>query len=308
MAWFLAATATLAPIFPLWVPSRSVFGALGIGVVAVATLGPVHSRLLGALVALRLVAFALSPPPAAVITVTAPETGAFFDFERLTRLQRLVRETRSALVAAHPTLPAHAVVGLYNLPYSAEYSYGGSRSLQVWYRDSTLHWVRFSDMLKRPDTAMAVVVEFEQHHRPQIVLVPPEAMRALIEGLDENLRMDWRRALRALDRADSLVRDTNAVLFRAQVAGSRSVALSAMGFLAEAEREARLGIALWPLNVYALYGLALVEYRRGRLTEAATLVDEILRINPDHRGARLLANVIRDARYGAADSTSGRPR
>ena len=309
LAWFLGASATMAPIFPLWAPNRSLYGSLGVGALAAAFLGTAHSWLLGSLVALRLAAFAFSPAPPREIATLAPQNGAFLDFERLVRLQRLMRETRRTIGAAHPTLAPGAGVGLYNLPHDAEYAYGGSRSLQVWYRDTTLHWIRHTDVIARPDTPMVVIAEFEPRGKPQMALVPPEAMRLMFRAVDRINRSDLEGAFADLGRADSLSRDPAALMFAAQVAGNRAIVLVLVGRVDDAEREARLGITLWPANAYAHYALGIVEYRRGNLAGATAQAESVLRWMPGHTGARILVEAARAAaRPGATANPGATPR
>jgi hypothetical protein len=304
LAWFLGACATMAPVFPLWAPNRSLYGSIGIGVLAAIFLGTAHVALLGSLVALRLVAFALAPAAPRMIAPTAPQTGAFLDFERLARLQLLMHDTRRTLQTAYPSLPAGAGVGLYNLPHDAEYSFGGSRSLQAWYRDTTLHWVRHADLMANPDAPMVVVVEFEARGRQQVALIPAEALHLLLRSLGKVDRNEMEEALADLARADSLVTDPAAEMFAAQVAGGRAVARAVLGPAEEAERDARRGIALWPANVYAHFGLGIVAYRRGDLNAAAAQAESVLYIMPNHQGARKMLEAIQlEARaHGPGDA------
>ena len=304
LAWFLGACATMAPVFPIWAPNRSLYGSLGIGMLAAIFLGTAHVALLGALVALRLVAFALSPAAPHMVAPAAPKTGAFLDFERLARLQLLMHDTRRTLQMAYPSLPSGAGVGLYNLPHDAEYSFGGSRSLQAWYRDSTLHWVRHADLMANPNAPMVVVVEFEARGRPQVVLVPAEALHLLLRALGKIDHREMEGALADLARADSLVTDPAAAMFDAQVAGGRAVARAALGSVEEAERDARRGIALWPANVYAHFGLGIVEYLRGHLNAAAAQAETVLYIMPNHQGAKNMLEAIQlEARaHGPGDA------
>jgi hypothetical protein len=298
VAWFAIAAATMTPVFPIWAPYRCAYGAVGFGVAATALCGAAHPALLAALVALRLTAFSLSPSPRREIEKRAPDTGAFIDFERLTRLQRLMRETRGALAERYPTLPRGGRVGLYHLPRHADYAYEGARSLQVWYRDSTLSWVAYSELVRHHDIPLVTIAEFEPDRHPQIALVEPDAMRNLLEAIDAVGRADWIAALAGLHRADSLQRDPNAVLFAAQLAGERGTVLAFLHQLEPAELEARRGCALWPENVYGHFALAFVAYQRRDLREAAVQVDSVLRFDPNHGPSRRLAAAIMRARGG----------
>ena len=76
LAWFLAASATLAPIYPIWAPNRSGYGSLGLGAALAGLAGAAHPLLLGALVARTLPAKATNSP---VLTRSAPSFTMPFD-------------------------------------------------------------------------------------------------------------------------------------------------------------------------------------------------------------------------------------
>jgi hypothetical protein len=303
-AWFAGASATMAPIFPYWAPARSGFGGPGFGALAAALLGAAHPALLAALVALRLVAFALSPAPPAGVPPQSPQTGAFMDFEQLVRLQRLMRETRTALQTKFPALPPRSLVGLYYLPRHAQYSFGGSQSLQAWYRDSTLHWVTYSEFIAHPDTPLVTIAEFDETGDRHIALVEPAAMRSLQGAFSDIGRDDWAAALRKIDRADSIQRDPAALVFAGQIAGMRATVLVFLGRHEAGEREAHRGCLLWPANSYARFALGYLAFLRGRLDEAAAQVDTILGTDPNNVSGHRLGEAILK-RMGAADSAQG---
>ena len=294
-AWFAIATATVLPIYPLWSPSRSVSASLGFGAACVATVGAAGPAPLAALTALRVACFALSPGPPPTITTLAPATGAFLDFEHLVRLQRLMRETRQALEARYPSLPPGARVAQHDMPRLAEYAFGGNQSLRLWYRDTTLSWVSFADFERDPGLPVATVVEFQPASRPQIALVDAPAMREFFAARAPLAAADWDAALGCLARADSLQRDRHAGVFLGLTSGYRADALMGAGRLAEAEREARRGAALWNENVAQHYVLACLLYARGDLSAAASEADTVLSVAPDHAGARELRMRIREA-------------
>lgn len=291
-AWFLAFSAGLTAIYPIWAPYRAVFGAVGLGIAATALLGAIHPVLLVALVAVRAVAFAASPGPPPAIASEAPSTGAFLDYERLIRLQRLMADIRRALHARHPTLPHGSQVGQHYFPRSAMYALEGDRALQIWYRDTTLHWLRYGDYNEKPPAGLATIAEYQPHRAPQIVVVEPAAMHALHDAIQSLRRADYLGTLAELDRADSLQPDRNAAVFLASVGAKRAYCLFQLGRLDEAEREARRAAVLWPDNFDSGYVLASVALARGRLDEAERLLVDVLTNRPDDRGAsQLLARV-----------------
>jgi tetratricopeptide (TPR) repeat protein len=288
LMWFLAASATLVPIFPIWAPNRSGFGSLGFGVAVAALTAAAAPLLPAALVALRLAAFALSPGPVRSISDQVPDSGAFMDFERLVRLQLLMREMRLTLAARYPTLPHEGRVGQHYLPRLSEYALGGSKALEVWYRDSTLRWVRYADFSRHREIPLVTIVEFQSKRRPQLALVEPEAMREYLAGDADMSAARVAAALDHLGRADSLQQDRSAALFLGTITGERAVCLVALGRPEDAMQWASRGLELWPINIYANYARGWMAYSRGDLEEARVLLDSVLRVSPDYPAARSL--------------------
>jgi tetratricopeptide (TPR) repeat protein len=294
-AWFAAGSLTVAATYPDWLAYRGAFAAMGLGVALAAFAGAAHPLLAGVLLALRLALFALSPGPPARVDIQAEERGALFDFPKLARLQRLVGATRHALHERVPTLPAGGRVGIYNLPWMAQYAFSGSEALQVWYRDSTLRWVRGSELARSRDASLAAIVEYEIAGEVPIVLVEPEALRQLMNATAIGDRGDWASSLALVDRADSLQR-VPALAFAGETAAVRAVALANLGRLEEAEREARRSDQLLPGNPNAHLALGIVAYVYGRLAEADAQMDTVLYSKPRYRPAVQLRAAIRKAR------------
>jgi tetratricopeptide (TPR) repeat protein len=285
LAWFALATASLAAIFPLWQPNRAEFGSVGLGVALAAALGAAHPALVAALVTLRLAALTLAPGAATEVRLVPPETGAFMDFAHLTRLQRFMLETRRALHERHATLPHGAIVVQQNLPYALEYALGGDRALQVWYRDPTLRWERFEAF--RADRSMEVetIVQFQPDERRAIALVDPGAARAQVDAYDALVAGRWMEAIAILDRADSLQRDPAARVFLASNAARRAFCLGVLGRVADAEAEARRGLALRRTETNARFVLAMSLAEQRRYDEADAQLDTLLAIAPGDSGA-----------------------
>lgn len=284
LAWFLAASATMAPLFPFWNPNRSGYGSLGLGVLAVAFLGVAHAALPGVLVAIRLVGFALSPPPPAAVAVEPSENGAFLDFERLVRLQRFVGLTHEVLLDAYPTVPHGALIGRHLTPRHAMYAFG-DRALQVWYRDTTVRWLTFGDFLADTTARPVTIVEFQQNAARQVALVNPEAMRSLLRGADRITRHAWAEALQHLARADSLQADRGAGAFFGILGDRRALALAALGRDSDAFRDAQRAVRLWPEALDSRYVLARLWARAGRLEAATRQLDTLLAMSPADSGA-----------------------
>jgi hypothetical protein len=297
VSWFALATAPLVVMHPYWQPNRGAFGSVGTAVAAVALLGSAHPVLPGVLVAARLAMLALSPGPPPSITLLPPETGAFMDFQKLVRLERLMASTRRALHDRFPTLPSGARVGYHGMPRLATYAFGGDRALQLWYRDTTLRWIKFQDVL-RQDSVVVTIVEFEAHADRQIVLVDLEAVRKLVRGRELYQARRPEEALAELAVAEGLQRDSGALFFRSMVAGRRALSLIMLGADDQAELEAQRCLTLHRDNADGHLVLALLWGDRGRFAEAEAQVDTVLRIEPQYVGAERLREVLRAGRAG----------
>jgi tetratricopeptide (TPR) repeat protein len=241
----------------------------------------------------RLVLFWLSPGPPAQVTVLPPKTGSFVDFERLTRLQRLLAETRGLLRSRFPSLPHGARVGLLHPPIMSTYAFGGDKALQVWYRDTTLRWLRYDDFRGHADWELSAIVEFEQAGHPQMVLVSPASMRHYLVAGSLTQGEAWQEAFDHLALADSLQAERGARAYLGRLAGRRALCWFGLERLAEAEREARRGLALWPDGSDARYVLAAVMAFTGRRSEAKAQLDTLLRLYPGERSAHTLRDSLR---------------
>jgi tetratricopeptide (TPR) repeat protein len=308
LGWFVLASLTLMTIHPLWAPNRSQFGSLGLGIALVAALDAAHPALLGTLVALRLALLGLSPGPPAIVTDVAPDHGAFMDFDRLVRLQRLMLATRTALRQRFPALPRGGAIAHHHVPNSTLYAFGGSNALQVWYGDTTLVWEPLDAAVVPVVRPALATAEFEPSGPRQVVLVDPEALDHLSSSLRRITAEDWQGALADLTLADSAQADTTARVFRAQVAGKRALILLQLGSEAEAERNARHAQALWRDGIDARLVEAVLEARRGRYDEADAELDTLLLYYPGDTNGLALRDQIRAARRGRSPfRTPSRP-
>ncbi len=290
-SWFVLSAAALATLFPFWQPNRSQFGSIGLGIGATALFESVHPALAGGLVVLRLALLATSPGPPRRIERDAPGTGAFMDFPHLVRLQRLAVDTRLALRRRYPTLPAGTHVGWHTLPLLASYAFGGSRALQVWYGDTTLSWVSFSDVFARRDTSVLTFTEF-QTQPPQIVLVDSAAMQAYLGALDAVRDQRFVDGLGKLARADAAQEDPHARVFLGSVAGTRAQALLGLGRLEQAGHEARRSAAMWDGSFDAHLVLGHLASLRRDWGEVDAQADSALAILPDQAAARRLVEAM----------------
>jgi hypothetical protein len=295
-AWWVASSVPLVDVYPLWSGQRGLYGSVGLGVALTGLLASAHPLLLVALVALRLCTFALSPVGPAAITAEPP-AGAEGQFPHVARLQRMARETRTVLRDRFPSLPRGSIVGQHNMPALSRHAFAGDAALQVWYRDSTLHWLSFDDFHRHQETPLAAFVEYQPHGARPIALVEVEAMRGLLASEPLMGAARWAEAIATLERADSLQRDPAATVFLAQTAGHRAECQMMLGQVVAAEGAARRALGLWPEIPYARSTLAQLWMAQGRYAEAKTVLEMQLRLYPDDQDARALLDQL--ARAGA---------
>jgi len=284
--WFALSTVMLAPAAPLWAPNRAVFGSLGLGVALIVLLRAARPGLVAALLAVRLAALAASPGPPALVATGAPENGDFIDFERLIRIQRLMRETREVLEARLPSPDPGTRVGWIDMPRGAVYAFGGDRAIQAWYRDTTLRWVAPADLAA--DTSLAAIVQYQLEHAPAVAIVEPAALRASWQA--EALLADsaWSEAMPVLAAAESLQRDASARVFRSGVLAQRARCLFGLGRRDEGAAEAERALELLPENSSARYLLASAALERNDLDETRRQLDTLVRYFPADSVARRL--------------------
>jgi hypothetical protein len=295
------ASGTLVAIFPLWAPSRTMYGSIGLGVALAGVLSAAGPALLAALVAVKLVAFALSPVPARMVAVNPDESGAFTDFGKIARLQLLMRDVRGTLQHRFHQLPRGSGIASQNIPWASEYAFGGSKALQVWYRDTTLWWIRAGEFRRRPELNVTTVVEYEEKSTPQVALVEPEALRAEWRAIDLfNQRHDLPAALREIAWAESAQADSGARTFRGSLVGIRALCSLGQGNTDAAEREAQQGLALWPASVQALVVLAGVEAARGDFDSAEAMLEALAVKYPQESSVRTMLSSIRSTRARTA--------
>lgn len=293
LAWFALTLVPVADLYPAWGTHRSVIPALGLGLAIAAVVDAVHPVLLAALIAVRLAAFALSPGAPAMVNVDAQDTGTVYDFPRLARLQRFVHDTRVSLQRAHPTLAKGALLGRHALPRMTEYAFSEGKAFQVWYRDTSIRWVRFEDFRANPALPLAAILEYQPHRKPQISLVNVDAMRALLRASDVLKAGRFAEGLHELARADSLEHDPRNAVFLAIVAGKRAVTLGNLGDREGAAEWARRALAHYPQDADARVVLASLLLDANRVAEAAAQVDTQLVYYPRDTGALALRDSIR---------------
>jgi len=288
LAWFTAAAAALTAIFPLWQPNRAHFGSAGLGIAAAVACEAVHPALGGALVLGRGVLLALAPGAAVEIAQTPANSGAFMDFAQLTRLQRFMELTRRGLKHDYATAPSQANLIEMNFPYGLIYAFGGDHAVQVWYRDSTLRMVNFTALERDSSLSVLAGVQFQPHGTPQVVVLPPAAMRAQQFAYRELRAHRWQAGVAAVDHADSLLPDPRYSLFHGDNAGYRAFGWLELGRTDDAVAECRRAMTLDDLEPNAFHTLAKGLALQGHVDEALAVLDEWLRIRPGDPNALAL--------------------
>jgi hypothetical protein len=301
LAWSLFATATLMPIFPLWQPNRSHLASMGLGVATTAALGAVHPGLAAAMLGGRLVMLALAPRAPQVIVSDAPATGAFMDFLKLTRLQRFMREARIALHDQVPQPPRGSYLVEANFPRGLIYALGGDHALQVWYRDTTLHVINAARFRASSALAAVAVMQYQpERPRREIVLFPPDGLRAEDLAYHTVLAGNDAAALPMIARADSFAPDTSLIVFHGNNAGLRSLAYFHLQRYGDAEREARRALTIYPIDYNARVALAAVLIIGHRFDEAERVIASLQRTHAGDAGVKSLANEFAAQRRSAA--------
>jgi len=293
-AWCLIAWLGLAPIFPLWSPYRSLYGSVGLGIGAAALAGAAHPALLAGLVAVRLGTFALAPGVPAAITMEPDRSGAFWDFPRLCRLQRLMEAARGRLETRYRFLPRGAVIGFHNLPLSSEYAFGGPFAVRLWYRDATLGWLDYADFKREPNQPVTTFLSYQMNHSPEVVLLDPAALRQQLVGVDHLRAGRWDEAIAALERADTIQAgaDPGAVVFRGDNAGRRAYCWAHLLRWDRAEPEARRALAIAREDLGARYVMALMHAAHREYPRAETQLDTLLALEPEHSEGLELRDVL----------------
>lgn len=294
LLWCVLSWAALASIYPLWAPNRSQLGSLGLGIALVALLRIAHPGLIAALVVGRLVLFALGPATPVAITPEPDQRGAFMDYTRLVRLQKLMEATRAKLLAADPNPAPGTAFGWYSLPLSSEYAFGGPRAVQAWYRDSTLRFVSLAEFKANPGRLIRVFVSYQPPPNRAVVLIETAALRAQLDGVQRLLEGRWAESIADLRRSDSLQRDRDARVFLGDNAGRRAYGWAQLRNWEAAESEAKVALAAAREDVGARVVLATVEAVRHEREAAIAQLDTVLAMAPGSEEARELRDVLRD--------------
>jgi hypothetical protein len=299
LAWFALGTAPLALLLPGWAPYRSVIPAAGLGVALVAPLAMGAPAWLVPLVAVRLVALLVAPQPLGRIPINADLAGNPMAYPRLALQQRVVRLVRGVLRKELPRVEPNARVVREFFPRMVGVAFAGDRSLHAWYGDTTSRWIRMADIRGPRAGRVDAMLEYEPERTPQFVGITPASVRA---ACDVFPRFDARRfddAIRAIDRAESLQRDTSAALYFATLESWRAMALAQLSRLDEADAAAVRSLRWFGGNADARYVRASIAAMRGEWPRVRDLLKPQLVLYPDDARAReLYAEAARHAGRG----------
>ena len=297
LTWFVASTALLSEVFPLWGPFRSTFAMVGLGIALTTLLGAAGSAWLGLSCVIRLVLLAASQGPPSAVAQMPYQQAAALDFASLSRVSRFTSQTQNALRSVAPSLPQGAVVSWRLRPQMTQYTFAGNKALHVWYRDTTLSWVSWEDVQKDSAQRLDATLEYQAHERREVVALTPEAVEAFREALRQMNADACSAALISLARADSLQIDRGARSFLGAVAGKRAVCGLAVGDIAESQEDAARSLKLWPEGGDARYVLAVGFAIHGQLDEARAQIDTLLEHDPfDASGLALRDSLRLEAR------------
>jgi tetratricopeptide (TPR) repeat protein len=292
VSWFMLSTTTLTEVYPVWGPFRSAFGMLGLGIALCAWMAAAGPAWTALLVALRIVALLLSAGPPRDITPAPYEPGAALDFASLVRLARLTEQTREVLHHEHATLPPRSVVAWHQRPLMADHAFAAGKALQVWYRDTTLRWIPWEDVLANPEQRLDVTLEYQAHESRQVVSIASEAVARYRGGLVAMQGGDLPKAIAAFAAADSLQPDRGAKVFLSTLAGKRAICALAQFDVDMARREAARSLALWRDAGDARYVLAVLLAADHRYPEARAQLDTLLSAYPFDATARAFRDTV----------------
>ena len=285
LAWFMLGVTPLAAL-PDWNAWRASIPALAFAAAATVFLSAAHPALAFGFAALRLFALVIAPPAPMKVEKLPPFTTSHFSFPSLTRLQRVVDETRRVMVARHDTLPSHAVVRYWSIPNISEVAFHGSDALRVWYRDSTLVWDRFAG-LAGIRTPPAALVEFDCMRPPLAAVVDHEAMRLFIEAAQHQLagRLDIADMLYL---AASRAEPRKVCPFQAAMARNRAVIAISYGKLALADSLNRVDLELMGEGPATWTATAGIAFARGDSAAGRRALSQAFLWDPNYQGAKEL--------------------
>jgi hypothetical protein len=286
LAWFAVGVVPLAFVLPDWNAWRTTVASLGLAFALTGWLALVSPSLAGMLVALRLAALLLARPAPADVTSEPLPTASSFSLARITRLQRTVESTRTALLGRYPHLGPGAIVRYWNMPRLAEVGFAGSRAPRVWYDDSTLVWTHFGGEggLTAPRAAL---VEYDSGRPWPATVIEPQAVTLYVSACNHVFAGSWQAAdsllgkARAVQPGEDLIFFGLVALVQAQVAWKTEKYARADSLLQASNRLSGPTGAYWVLT-------AMLAQHRGDHAGAVDAVRECLALDPkDPEGLQL---------------------
>ena len=293
LTWFSLATAMLSETFPSWGSFRSVVGLAGLGIAIAGALSGLGIWGVALLTALRLTTFFMAPGPPQIIAPSPPSEGVTGDFDSLARIQRYIAGLRRALTERFPRLPPGSAVGTHHRPNMVAHGMVAGRSLQVWYRDSTLRWYDWEEIAANPRRPMMAVLEYEPYQKRQVVVIDGQAVFEYLDAIRIMSEGRFDAALAALQRADSLQQDRGAAVFLGVVAGRMAVCRLGLNDAIGAREEAIRSIALWPHGTEGRFALAILLATGNDPAGALAQLDTLLTNAPSDEGALALRDSLR---------------
>src|SRR5262245_53117070 len=166
---------------------------------------------------------------------------------------------------------------------------------------ATRRWITNEQYSRDSTLRMATIVEFEPYGaKPGVALIEPATMQALLSANRYMVHERWPVALTQLSRAESVLSDPRAIAFLGTLASRKARCLLELGERGAAIREAHRALAISPYYFDARFVLAREAFDAGRLPEAESRLDSLLRIVPGDRSALELLVKVRAARAGPA--------
>src|SRR5262249_19631102 len=155
---------------------------------------------------------------------------------------------------------------------------------QIWYRDTTLRWLRYDDFRDHPEMNLSAIVHFQQDAQPkQMMLINPVSMHHYLVARKLVQDQSWQSAFHELALADSTQTERGVSAYIGRIAGRRAFCWVGVSDLDQAEREARRSLALWRDCSDGRYTLATVMSFTGRRAEAKRQLDTLLALYPGDR-------------------------
>jgi hypothetical protein len=202
---------------------------------------------------------------------------SYVPISRLAQEARFLDSLRVAMLRDPP--PRGAMVYLSHAPHRASFATAGERAPQVWFRDTSLGLAAIGQYRPGRTSRPHRFYRFDGDTRG-FVSLPRELVDAVVEGEDHMARGDWSRARAAFARALGRARPRVHDLERAEVGNSLGVAANREGDPAGARAVWEQVLGIDPEHRGALLNLAGLDAGAGRYAEAKVRVVRLLESQP----------------------------